>query len=81
MPVEGDILNYLIQHPEARDTLEGIADWWMLGKKIRPTTREIKSSLDSLVARGLEKAEQGGDGRIYYHANRKQRGGEKNNSN
>ena len=80
MPVEGDILSYLTQHPEAKDTLEGIADWWMLGKQNRPTMAEIKTSLDRLVEHGLVMAEQAGDGRVYYRANRPKSAAKKNNS-
>jgi hypothetical protein len=69
VPVEVEILSYLAQHPEAKDTSEGIAEWWMSGRRgIRPTATEIRAALENLRARGLVVAEHGADGRVYYRA-------------
>lgn len=30
-----EILAYLSEHPDAEDTLAGIAEWWLLKQKVR----------------------------------------------
>ena len=48
-----EILEYLAERPDARDTLEGIIQWWLLDRKIRYQVGAVKESLNELVARGL----------------------------
>lgn len=45
------ILRYLVKHPEAKDTLEGIAQWWLGGGISRRVNVERAVSL--LLSRGL----------------------------
>ncbi|HXI70011.1 MAG TPA: hypothetical protein VNN22_06600 [Verrucomicrobiae bacterium] len=66
MHADDQILDYLKQHPDAKDTLDGIMSWWLLGKEGGPTLIEVKMGLDKLVARGSVIAEHGPDGRVYY---------------
>ncbi|HUI06073.1 MAG TPA: hypothetical protein VL486_03610 [Verrucomicrobiae bacterium] len=47
------ILAYLLEHPAAEDTLEGIAEWWLLQHNIKRQTDEVKTALAALVASGL----------------------------
>ena len=47
------ILNYLHGHPDAKDTLEGIAQWWLLREWAERKYHQIESSLSDLVVRGL----------------------------
>ncbi|MCI0539578.1 MAG: hypothetical protein L0Z50_30580 [Verrucomicrobiales bacterium] len=68
-PFARDILAYLSEHPGAQDTLEGIVEWWLLERRIQRVTREVKTTLDDLVARALVTARHGLDGRVYYKAN------------
>jgi len=37
-----EILEYLRKHPEASDTLEGIAEWWLLNQRIPTRCKESK---------------------------------------
>lgn len=48
-----EILGYLISHPDAEDTLEGIARWWLERGRIERTIAEVGDSLEDLLARGL----------------------------
>lgn len=45
------ILRYLVEHPEAKDTLEGIAQWWVGGETSKRVNVERAVSL--LLSRGL----------------------------
>ena len=47
------ILRYLEKHAEAKDTIEGIAQWWLLreGSQIRLT--DVERAVAWLVAQGL----------------------------
>jgi hypothetical protein len=61
---------YLIEHPEAQDTLEGITEWWLLEQRIRYAVTEVDAALTNLVADGLLLTRQCADGRTYYGLNR-----------
>ena len=47
------ILNYLLKHPEARDTVKGITTWWILSERIDWTIERVDQALASLVAEDL----------------------------
>ncbi len=44
------ILQYLQDHPEAADSLEGITDWWLPPEKFSVTTKAVQEALDLLVS-------------------------------
>jgi len=68
------LLSYLVENADARDTLEGIVEWWLLDRTIRHDTAEVKRVLDDLVAKELILERKTGDGRIHYCVNpRKQK--------
>ena len=55
------VLGYLDDHPTAMDTLDGIAEWWVLRQQIDIEVRRVARALDALVSEGLiEEYEQGG---------------------
>jgi hypothetical protein len=64
------ILSYLVEHPEAGDTLEGIVEWWLLHQKIRFETRTVSQAVAELVAQELIVEQKGPDARTVYRANR-----------
>jgi hypothetical protein len=64
------ILRYLKDHPNARDTVEGITVWWVSERAIKEWLPEVRKSLSSLVACGYLKKRKAGDGRIVYRLNR-----------
>ena len=44
---------YLINHPNAADTLDGIARWWLTSQRYEEATTVVKKALENLIARGL----------------------------
>lgn len=63
------ILAYLSRNPEADDTLEGVAQWWLLDQMIVDQTTCIKEALAELAANGLLVENACLDGRIHYRLN------------
>lgn len=47
------ILSYLKEHPEASDTLEGIAEWWIMRQRVRVEVDTLKRVLCQLTEGGL----------------------------
>lgn len=60
------ILGYLSAHRDAQDTVEGIAEWWLLERRIRHVITEVKQALDELVTQKMVLERKGLDGRVYY---------------
>ena len=55
------LLSYLDDHPTAMDTLDGIAEWWLLRQQIEIEVRRVSRALGTLVDEGvLEEFEQSG---------------------
>ncbi len=54
------ILGYLAEHPQAMDTADGIAVWWIMWQQIRVTATTVTRVLRELTERGL--LEEVGDG-------------------
>jgi hypothetical protein len=48
--ISREILAYLVRHPAARDTLEGIVLWWLLEGKINTTKNHVEAALKNLEA-------------------------------
>jgi hypothetical protein len=68
------ILAYLVEHPQARDTLEGILHWWLLEQQIKRWTPQVRKAIDDLVAQGWVRESKGRDGQIHYRINRRKAG-------
>ena len=47
------ILNYLRRNPNAADTLEGIAKWWLGFEKIESSVEDVANILENLVQQGI----------------------------
>ena len=47
------ILNYLVRHPHATDTAEGLARWWLLEEEIHERTSEVSQGISFLVEKGF----------------------------
>ena len=66
-----DILAYLVDHPDAQDTIEGIVEWWLLEQRIKRAMSQVKAALAQLVSEGLVIARTDRTGRMYYRVNRR----------
>jgi hypothetical protein len=59
--VAREIEQYLAAHPQALDSLEGIATWWVLRQRIRTEVGLVRAALGQLMAAGVVSAEQIGN--------------------
>jgi hypothetical protein len=71
-PLADKVLAYLMQHPQAQDTVEGIAEWWLLEQGIRYAVGDVEAAMSALVGNGFLVARQCNDGRTYFRLNRDQ---------
>ena len=69
-----EILAYLARNPDAQDTMEGIAEWWLLAQQIERQIATVKEALADLVNRDLIVERKGKDSRIYYRLNKRRTG-------
>ena len=65
-----EILAYLMDHPDAQDTLEGVMEWWSLERKIKYRTKVVEECLAELVRKGLLLEVKRADSRTHYQVNR-----------
>lgn len=47
------ILAYLAEHPQAMDSMEGIAEWWLMRQHIRVTVIMLARVLRRLTEQGV----------------------------
>ncbi len=64
-----EILRYLVKHPAAKDTLEGIAKWWLDRQHVERSVEEVAHSVRLLMSRGLILERRRKTGRAYYQVN------------
>jgi hypothetical protein len=73
MPTETDIseeiLEYLRTHPKASDTLEGIAEWWLLNQKIKFGIERVRAAIYVLLEEGSVIEIKGKDSTVRYRLN------------
>jgi len=50
--VQRRILKYLVEHRLAKDTVEGIVQWWVTDREQPPATFDVQYALDELVRKG-----------------------------
>jgi len=70
MQIARDVLAYVVKNPEAKDTLEGIARWWLQRERVEQRVEEVSAALHLLVERGLVLERTGLGDRSYYQLNR-----------
>lgn len=59
------ILQYLVQHPRAKETIEGIAQWWFEGEENK--RMKVERAISVLVSQGLILETRREGLRPYYH--------------
>lgn len=60
------ILEYLAEHPRASDTLEGIAEWWIMRQQIRAEIKTLAKVLSRLTKTGRLEKTGDGDEALYH---------------
>jgi hypothetical protein len=51
--IADDVLSYLLSYPEAQDTVEGIAEWWLAEQHALRTLTAVRHAMADLEARGF----------------------------
>jgi len=64
-----EVLQYLINHERAQDTVEGIVAWWLPVQRMRYVISDVESVLRELVVNGFVIARKTPDGVIHYCMN------------
>jgi hypothetical protein len=60
------ILGYLLSHPDAKDTVDGVEKWWLQGMEFSLDARSVQGSLERLVRWGwLVSSDRQGAGVVY----------------
>lgn len=67
--VAGEIVRYLRAHPDAADTLEGAARWWL---RQRPCPKVMEQAMALLVAQGVVEGHVLPDGTTVFRYGRRQ---------
>lgn len=62
-------MRYLQTNPEAKDTLQGIAEWWLLQEKIAAAVDQVSNAVKWLVANGYLVEKQIPGSTVYYEIN------------
>lgn len=72
--IGNEILAYLVDHPKAQDTVEGIINWWLMDRMIKFQELQVKKALAELVVKGLVVEQIGNDSEIHYRINQRRFG-------
>ena len=54
------VLNYLAEHPQATDTIDGIAEWWVMREQVRKDVELLQRVLRRLTQQGFLEEIHGG---------------------
>jgi hypothetical protein len=68
-----DILSYLKKHPEAKDTLDGITQWWLLEEWNHRMRLRVQNAVSFLLSKDLIFETQRQGSPPYYQLNRQKR--------
>ena len=59
-------MDYLVRHPDAQDTIDGILHWWVLDSCIRNWAPKIVETVAELVKLGFIEEQPSADGHVFY---------------
>jgi len=68
--VAGVVARYLRAHPEASDTLDGIAPWWLSRPRQDDASELVQAALDLLIERGVVERRTTADGVVLFRSAR-----------
>jgi hypothetical protein len=68
-----EILAYLVEHPEAQDTLDGIVQWWLPERELRHRVALVREAIGELVENGRVIPCTRQNSRTYYRINEEKR--------
>jgi len=60
------VMEYVTEYPQAMDTIEGIAEWWIMRRQVRVNVEALERALNHLTEKGLLEKTQSGES-IRYH--------------
>jgi len=60
------VMEYVTEHPQAMDTIEGIAEWWIMRRQVRVNVEALQRALNQLTEKGLLESTKSGES-IRYH--------------
>ena len=61
-----EIMRYFEDHPNASDSVQGIAKWWLKHQRYVETTEQVEQALDLLVKKGKLQRIQAPDSTVIY---------------
>ena len=61
-----EIETYLLTHPNASDTIEGVIKWWIALQRYQQAREDVQEALEFLVAEGAVVKRKLSDGRFIY---------------
>ena len=64
--LENSILRYIEEHPNAADTVDGIAAWWLNEKLTADELHQVQQALDNLLNSRRMRVRKSADGHAYY---------------
>jgi len=64
------IRDYLSTHPNAADTLEGVATWWLSGSTDKHWLAHVERAMEQLVRQGEVARQILRDGTVIYERNK-----------
>jgi len=65
-----NILKHLVEHPDAKDTLDGVVKWWGDPADRTAQVNVVRRSLEELIHRGWVTVKMGGAGMRFYGLNK-----------
>jgi hypothetical protein len=63
--LQKEVMQYLLNHPGAKDTVEGILHWWLPQTHPELRIQSISGALDVLVQKGWIRVSSYGETRVY----------------